>query len=89
MQNINFGIDLGTTNSGIGQYKNGKAILLKNPVGFKETMPSVVAFKGERIIVGDKANEQLLSNPDRVFSSFKHESGIAIDNFIVGFLNLS
>lgn len=77
MQNINFGIDLGTTNSGIGQYKNGKATLLKNPVGFRETMPSVVAFKGERIIVGDKANEQLLSNPDRVFSSFKRRMGTA------------
>jgi len=77
MGNINFGIDLGTTNSGIGLYKNGKAVLLKNPVGFRETLPSVVAFKGERILVGDKANEQLLSNPAIVFSSFKRRMGTA------------
>jgi molecular chaperone DnaK len=75
MSNINFGIDLGTTNSGIGHYENGKVVLLKNPVGFKETLPSVVAYKNERILVGDKANEQLLSNPASVFSSFKRKMG--------------
>lgn len=77
MRNINYGIDLGTTNSGIGAYRNGQVTLLKNPVGFKETLPSVVAFKNERILVGDKANEQLLSNPERVFSSFKRKMGTA------------
>ncbi|NOQ74178.1 MAG: Hsp70 family protein [Crocinitomix sp.] len=75
MGNINFGIDLGTTNSGIGHYENGKVMLLKNPVGFKETLPSVVAYKNERIIIGDKANEQLVSNPASVFSSFKRKMG--------------
>ncbi len=75
MGNINFGIDLGTTNSGIGHYENGKVVLLKNPVGFKETLPSVIAYKSERILVGDKANEQLLSNPGSVFSSFKRKMG--------------
>ncbi|MFT5819373.1 MAG: molecular chaperone DnaK [Crocinitomix sp.] len=75
MGNINFGIDLGTTNSGIGHYANGKVLLLKNPVGFKETLPSVVAYKSERILIGDKANEQLVSNPNSVFSSFKRKMG--------------
>ena len=83
MKNINFGIDLGTTNSAIGVYQSGKANLLKNPVGFASTMPSVVAYKKERIIVGDKANEQLLSNPDTVFSSFKRRMGTA-ETFPIG-----
>ena len=77
MGNINFGIDLGTTNSGIAFYTEGKVSVLKNPVGFRETMPSVVAYKAERILIGDKANEQLLSNPERVFSSFKRRMGTA------------
>ena len=75
MGNINFGIDLGTTNSGIARFKEGKVTLLKNPVGFRETLPSVVAYKAERILIGDKANEQLLTNPERVFSSFKRRMG--------------
>ena len=83
MKNINFGIDLGTTNSGIGSYQNGKAVLLKNPVGFRATLPSVIAFKKERILVGDKANEQLLSNPECVFSSFKRRMGTA-EKFPIG-----
>lgn len=75
MENINYGIDLGTTNSGIGVFVNGKINLLKNPVGFQEILPSVVAYKKDRILVGDKAKEQLLTNPDGVFSSFKRKMG--------------
>lgn len=75
MENINYGIDLGTTNSGIAVFTNGKVNLLKNPVGFLEILPSVVAFKKDRILVGDKAKEQLLTNPDGVFSSFKRKMG--------------
>ncbi|MEN8957372.1 MAG: Hsp70 family protein, partial [Flavobacteriales bacterium] len=75
MKYINIGIDLGTTNSGICEFKDGKITILKNPVGFKETMPSVVAFLKNRMLVGDKANELLLSSPDAVFSSFKRKMG--------------
>lgn len=86
MGNINFGIDLGTTNSGIGSYKNGKANLLKNPVGFRETLPSVVSFRNERILIGDKANEQLLTDPENVFSSFKRKMGTS-ESYSVKALN--
>jgi len=82
MANINFGIDLGTTNSGIGLYKDGKVTVLKNPVGFRETLPSVVSFRGERILIGDKANEQLFSNPENVFSSFKRKMGTSESYFV-------
>jgi len=75
MEHINIGIDLGTTNSGIGRYENGKVQVLKNPVGLKEILPSVVSFRKGRIIVGDKAREQYLTNAENVFSAFKRRIG--------------
>lgn len=57
MNTINFGIDLGTTNSLIAKANGGTVEVFKNPVGHKETLPSVVGFRGNRILVGDKARE--------------------------------
>lgn len=75
MSTINFGIDLGTTNSAIAKYENGKVIVLKNPVGLQDTLPSVIAFKKNRIVVGDKARELIKVAPEQVFSSFKRKMG--------------
>ncbi|WP_080059205.1 Hsp70 family protein [Spirosoma aerolatum] len=75
MQTINFGIDLGTTNSLIARFTGSQAEVFKNPVGLKETLPSCVAFRKERIWVGDKAREWLLKDPLNVFSSFKRKMG--------------
>lgn len=75
MKNIAFGIDLGTTNSGIAKCENGNVKLLKNPVGFRDILPSVVSFRKGRILVGDKAREQYLSNAGNVFSAFKRKMG--------------
>lgn len=75
MKNINFGIDLGTTNSAIAKYENGKVTIYKNPVGFKDTIPSVVSFRKGRIQIGDKAREHMLTNSENVFSSFKRKMG--------------
>lgn len=72
---INFGIDLGTTNSVIARYHEGSVEIFKNPVGHKETLPSVVAFRGGRIIIGDKAREYLEKDPRNVFGSFKRKMG--------------
>ncbi len=73
--NINFGIDLGTTNSAIGVYIEGKVVLLKNPKGFRELLPSAVGFKNGRIFTGEKALELLKTNPQLVISSFKRNMG--------------
>jgi len=75
METIDYGIDLGTTNSLIAKYSKGKVEVFKNPVGFKETLPSCVAFRGERIIVGDKAREYIVKDPLNVFSAFKRKMG--------------
>ncbi len=79
---INFGIDLGTTNSLIAKCDNGVVEVFKNPVGHKETLPSVVGFRKERILVGDKAREYLEKDPGNVFSCFKRKMGTSESFFI-------
>lgn len=85
MSNINIGIDLGTTNSAIAEYKDGKVILHRNPIDFSEILPSVVSYKNNRIIIGNKAKEKLLTDYKSTFSSFKRKMGsesvFKIDNF--------
>ncbi|TWF35833.1 molecular chaperone DnaK [Chitinophaga polysaccharea] len=79
---INFGIDLGTTNSLIGKFQQGAVEIFKNPFGQKETLPSVVAFRKDRIIVGDKARELIEKDPENVFSSFKRKMGTSESFFV-------
>lgn len=79
---INYGIDLGTTNSAIAVYKNGEVEVFKNPSNLKQTLPSVIAFKGERIIVGDKAREVLKKSPQTVFGTFKRKMGTSDKYFV-------
>lgn len=63
------GIDLGTTNSCVCVFEGGEAKVIANSEGSRTT-PSVVAFKpdGERI-VGIKAKNQAITNPNTVSSA--------------------
>ena len=61
------GIDLGTTNSCVSVYEGGEAKVIANPEGLRTTA-SVVAFKNGEIIVGQKAKNQMITNPDVVYS---------------------
>ena len=62
------GIDLGTTNSCVSVYEGGEAKVIANPEG-NRTTPSVVAFgKDGEIIVGLKAKNQMITNPNVVYS---------------------
>ncbi|MBP3461910.1 MAG: molecular chaperone DnaK [Bacilli bacterium] len=61
------GIDLGTTNSCVCVYEGGEAKVIANPEGSRTT-PSVVAFKNGETIVGIKAKNQMITNPDVVYS---------------------
>ena len=65
------GIDLGTTNSCVSVFEGGAPVVIANPEG-NRTTPSVVAFKNDEIIVGQKAKNQLLTNPDTIYSVKRH-----------------
>jgi molecular chaperone DnaK len=80
---VNFGIDLGTTNSLIAKFDMGNVQVLRNPVGFRETLPSVVAFRQDRVLVGDKAREYLNKDAVNVFSAFKRKMGTEEKYYVV------
>ena len=65
------GIDLGTTNSCVAVMEGGEAKVISNPEGARTT-PSVVAFKGDEIQVGDVAKRQAITNPNTVSSIKRH-----------------
>lgn len=81
---INFGIDLGTTNSAIAKFEKGQVVVFRNPIGQKDTLPSVVAFRNDRIIVGEKARELLLKGSSEVAGSFKRKMGTTESYFFNG-----
>jgi len=56
---IEYGIDLGTTNSSIATLKNGKIKIIKNPMNQKEVTLSYIYFYKNKTIVGDKAKNKL------------------------------
>src|SRR3989339_319389 len=65
------GIDLGTTNSCVSVMEGGEVKVIANAEGGRTT-PSVVAFKGEDISVGDVAKRQAITNPNTVASIKRH-----------------
>ncbi|MDO5448330.1 MAG: molecular chaperone HscC [Clostridia bacterium] len=70
------GIDLGTTNSLVCVFRNGKSELIPNSFGEFLT-PSCVGIDddGEQVLVGKIAKDRLISHPDLTVSSFKRFMG--------------
>lgn len=74
---LKYGIDLGTTNSAIAGFNKGQVQIFRNPLNQKDTLPSVIAFRQERILVGEKALEYMQRDPLQVVGSFKRKMGTA------------
>ena len=72
---IDFGIDLGTTNSTIAVLAGTEVQIFRNNEGF-ETTPSAVWFdKGSRLFVGRRAKERLEDDGENAASEFKLQMG--------------
>ena len=68
------GIDLGTTYSCVGIFRNGSVEIIPNELGNRIT-PNVVAFTDDDRLVGEAAKNQAALNPKRTIYSVKRLIG--------------
>lgn len=74
MKTINYGIDLGTSNSCIAYAKEGKSELFKSEDG-RDFIPSAVMFRDGAFLVGEKVYRQYPRQHDRAAIRFKRAMG--------------
>ena len=68
------GIDLGTTNSLVASVREGEPAILA-PEGERGIVPSVVSFRPDRVLVGDEARDERVSNSRNTAFSVKRFMG--------------
>ena len=78
------GIDLGTTNSCIAVMDGDQAKVIENSEGDRTT-PSVVAYikEDDRVLVGQSAKRQAISNPENTLFAIKRLIGRKHDDSVV------
>lgn len=75
-ETIDFGIDLGTTNSAVAVAHNGGSRIIKNNDGVDCT-PSAVWMPREGMThVGHRARQRVQSDPDDAYTEFKSRMGV-------------
>ena len=78
---IDYGIDLGTTNSAICRMEKGEPVVIKTDV-LKDTMPSCVSFtKKQSIKAGESAFNDLKNDKQRALKAGKKEASNAYVEF--------
>uniref|UniRef100_A0A914YE53 Heat shock protein 70 n=1 Tax=Panagrolaimus superbus TaxID=310955 RepID=A0A914YE53_9BILA len=77
------GIDLGTTNSCVGYFKNNNVEIITTTSG-KRTVPSYVFYNGiEGCMIGEQATARLKTNPTHVVYDSKRMIGLNFDDNVV------
>ena len=76
------GIDLGTTNSCVGVWKNDQIQIVPNVMGNKTT-PSVISFSKNELLIGNSAKNQITRNPDNTIYDAKRLIGRNFSDEIV------
>ena len=72
---IDFGIDLGTTNSSIAVVNNGMVEVIKNNESMEYTPSAVWIDDKNRLIVGGRAKQLREQRPHQVQTEFKLQMG--------------
>jgi len=73
------GIDLGTTNSVVSIMEGDEPKIIENQEGARTT-PSIVAFTGDEVLVGQTAKNQAVTNPERTIHSIKRFIGMRFND---------
>lgn len=73
--NVDFGIDLGTTNSAIAVLNGSDVEIIRNNEGFERTPSAVFCDRNGDVSVGRRAKERLDVDPENAKSEFKLQMG--------------
>jgi molecular chaperone DnaK len=83
-ETIDYGIDLGTTNSEVAVLRGTEIEVLRNNEGLEYTPSAVWIDPKNRLWVGTRAKERLDSDPDNAFCEFKLQMGTTEDKVFAG-----